>query len=174
MELELGEHRLAVQCTLELVKEVVDEIRALLAVVGLAEQVAHQEDLVAGRGDLGDEDDVLRRIHRLVFAGVPRMHGVAHLVDEGEHAVEVILVVEQHVGVGPAVAGAVGAAALAGVLIHVEPAVAKGLLKHVCIVLAEHRECFERSLLGLFKGDFNVRVRDDRGVDIVHVQLVNA
>ena len=35
------------------------------------------------------------------------MHGVAHLVDEGEHAVEVILVVEQHVGVGPAVAGAV-------------------------------------------------------------------
>ena len=38
--------------------------------------------------------------------------------------------VEQHVGVGPAVAGAVGAAALAGVLIHVEPAVAKGLLKH--------------------------------------------
>ena len=26
----------------------------------------------------------------------------------------------------------------------------------------------------LFKGDFNVRVRDDRGVDIVHVQLVNA
>ena len=72
------------------------------------------------------------------------------------------------------VAGAVGAAALAGVLIHVEPAVAKGLLKHVCIVLAEHRECFERSLLGLFKGDFNVRVRDDRGVDIVHVQLVNA
>ena len=36
------------------------------------------------------------------------MHGVAHLVDEGKHAVEVILVVEQHVGVGPAVAGAVG------------------------------------------------------------------
>ena len=102
------------------------------------------------------------------------MHGVAHLVDEGEHAVEVILVVEQHVGVGPAVAGAVGAAALAGVLIHVEPAVAKGLLKHVRIVLAEHRECFERGLLGLFKGNFNVRVRDDWGVDIVHVQLVNA
>lgn len=174
MELELGEHRLAVQCTLELVEEVVDEIRALLAVVGLAEQVAHQEDLVAGRGDLGDEDDVLRRIHRLVFAGVPRMHGVAHLVDEGKHAVEVILVVEQHVGVGPAVAGAVGAAAFAGVLIHVEPAVAKGLLKHVRIVLAEHRECFERGLLGLFKGDLNIRVRDDRGVDIVHVQLVNA
>ena len=102
------------------------------------------------------------------------MHGVAHLVDEGEHAVEVILVVEQHVGVGPAVAGAVGAAALAGVLIHVKPAVAKCLFEHVRIVFAEHRECFERGLLGLFKGDLNVRVRDDRGVDIVHVQLVNA
>ena len=173
-ELELGKHRLAVDRTLELVEEVVDEISALLAVGRLAEQVAHQQDLVAGRGDLGDEDDVLRRIHRLVFAGVPRMHGVAHLVDEGEHAVEVILVVEQHVGVGPAVAGAVGAAALAGVLIHVEPAVAKGLFEHVCIVLAEHRECFERGLLGLFKGDFNVRVRDDRRIDVVHVQRINA
>ena len=102
------------------------------------------------------------------------MHGVAHLVDEGKHAVEVVLVVEQHVRVGPAVAGAVGAAALAGILIHVEPAVAKGLLKHVRIVLAEHRERFERGLLGLFEGDLNVRVRNNGGIDIVHVQLVDA
>ena len=43
------------------------------------------------------------------------MHGVAHLVDEGKHTVEVVLVVEQHIGVRPAAAGAVGAAALAGI-----------------------------------------------------------
>ena len=59
---------LAVDRALELVEEVVDEVGALLAVGRFAEQVAHQEDLVAGRGDLGDEDDVLRRIHRRLFA----------------------------------------------------------------------------------------------------------
>ena len=174
LELELSEHRLAVDRALELVEEVVDEVGALLAVARLAEQVAHQQDLVAGGGNLGDEDDILRRVHRLILAGVPGVHGVAHLVGKGEHAVKVVLVVEQHIGVGPAAAGAVGAAALAGILIHVNPAVVEALFQHVRIVLAEHGERLEHVRLRLVVGDLGVRVGDDRRVDIVHMQLIVA
>ena len=102
------------------------------------------------------------------------MHGVTHLVGKGEHAVEIVLVVEQHIGVRPAAAGAVGAAALAGIFIHVDPAVVEALLQHVRIVLAEHGERLEHVCLRLVIGDLGVRVRDDRRIDVVHVQRINA
>ncbi len=134
----------------------------------------HQQDLVAGRGDLGDEDDV-----PAVFTGWclqlrPRVHGVAHLVRDGELAVEVVGLIEQNIGVRAPIAGGVRAAALADVGIHVEPAMVEALAQHGGIILAEHSERIERGLLGLLKGDFNVRVTGQWGIDIVHVRFINA
>ena len=172
--LKLGEHRLAVHRALELVKEVIDEIGALLLVGRLAEQMAHEQYLVAGGGDLSHEDDVRGGIHRLVLAAVVAVQRVAHFVGEREHAVEIILVVEQDIGVRVAVAGGIRAAALAGIFVNVDPAVGKALLQQVGIILAEHRERFEHRGLGFLVGDLAVGIRHDGGVHVVHVQLVHA
>lgn len=123
-----------------------------------AEEVAHQQHLVAGGGDLRHKDDVVARAGGLVLAAVVAVQRVAHLVGEGELAVEVVLVVEQDVRVRIAVAGGVGSAALTDVLIDVNPAVVKALAQQRRVVLSEDGERVEYGLFGLLKGDFFVGV----------------
>ncbi len=101
------------------------------------------------------------------------MEGVAHLVGQGELAVQIVLVVQQHVGVGIAVAGGVGAAPLADVLIHVDPAVVEALPQQVGVVLAQHSQGLQHRFLGLLVGDGGVGVGHDGGINVVHVQLVH-
>ena len=173
-QLELGEHGLAIHGALELVHEVVDEIGPLLLVGGLFQQVAHQQHLVAGGGHLGHEDHIVAGADGLIFAAVIAVQGMAHLVGQGKLAVQIVLVVQQDIGVGTAVAGGVGAAALADVLVHVDPAVAEALLQQVHIVVTQHLQGLQHGLLGLLIGDGLVGVGHDGGVHIVHMQLVHA
>lgn len=99
---------------------------------------------------------------------------MAHLVGQGKLAVQIVLVVQQDIGVGTAVAGGVGAAALADVLVHVDPAVAEALLQQGHIVVTQHLQGLQHGLLGLLIGDGLVGVGHDGGVHIVHMQLVHA
>ena len=93
VQLELREHGLAVHRALELIQEVVDEVGPLLGIGGLAQQVAHQQHLVAGGGHLGHEDHIVAGADGLIFAAVIAVQGMAHLVGQGELAVQVVLVV---------------------------------------------------------------------------------
>jgi hypothetical protein len=120
------------------------------------------------------KDHVIGGIHRLVLAAVIAVQGVAHLVGQGEHAVQIVLVVQEHIGVGPGRAGGIGAAALAGVFINVDPAVVKALAQKRRVVLAQHAQGLQHGLLGLLKGDLPGGVGHDGHIDVGHVQLVRA
>ena len=150
----------------------VDEVRALLLVGGLAEQITHEQDFVAGGGDLGDENHVVVGAGGLILGTVVAVQRVTHLVREGEHAVKGVLVVEKHVGVRLGVAGGVRAAALADVLVDIDPAVVEAFLQQLYIVVAQNMERVEHSRLRVLIADLLRGVGNDRGVHVVHVQLV--
>ena len=173
LQLELREHGLAVQRGAELLQEIVDEHRPLLLVAGLFQQVLHQQGLVAGRGHLRHEEDVLGVDRGLVLRAEVGVHGVAHLVGQGELAVEVVLVVEQDEGVDRAADG-VGAGALALVFIDIHPPLVKAALQDLAVLLAQHSGGLQHLLPGLGEGDLLVGLGEHGGVDIVHVQLVQA
>ena len=172
--LELLEHGLPEQRALEAFQVVVDQVRLLLFRGGAAQQVFQEQDLVGGGGDLRHEDRVVGIQQALGVAGIPGVHGVAHLVDEGEDIVQGAVVVEQHVGMHAVHAGGVGAGALALILRHVDPSLRVGLLHDVHILLAHRREGLEGQFFRLLVGDALVPVLDHGHVDVVHVQLVHA
>ena len=174
LKLKLREHRLAVDRALELVEEVVDEIRALFFVPGLSQKMAHEQNLVAGGGDLRDEDHIVACADGLRLLAVIAVQGVAHLVGDGEHGVERVLVVQKHIGVRAGIAGGVCAAALAAVFVHVYPAAVKALSEKRGIVLAQHLERVEHGFLCVFEAYLRRRVGYNGGVYVVHMKLVNA
>ena len=171
LQLKLGEHGLAVDGGAELLQEVVDEHRPLPLVRGLLQQVLHQQGLVAGGGHLRHKEDIVGIDGGLILAAEVGVHGVAHLVGQGEGAVEVVLVVEQHEGVDRGADG-VGAGALALVLIDVHPAVGEGLGQNGAVLLAQNLGGLQHILAGLVEGDDLVPLGEHGGVDVVHVQLI--
>ena len=99
---------------------------------------------------------------------------MAHLVGDSEHGFEIVLLVEQNIGVRARASGGVRAAALAAVLVHVYPAAAEARFEQLGIVLAEDAQGFEDGLLRLVIADRDGSIRYDRGVHIVHMQLIHA
>ena len=170
-QLELGEHRLAVERGAELLKEVIDEVSALPLVGRLLEQVLHQQGLVAGRGDLSHEDDIILIDGRLRVVREVGVQGVAHFVCERELAVERAGVVQQDERMDKC-AGGVRAGALADVFIDVDPAVREALIQKIAILFAQAGQRLGDGLFGLFIRDIDVYIGQKRGIDVVKMQLV--
>ena len=82
--------------------------------------------------------------------------------------------IQKHIGVGPGIAGGIGAAPLALVLIDVDPAVIEALLQQLHIVVAQNLQGLQYRLLGLGIADLLGGVGHDGGVHVVHVQLIHA
>ena len=101
------------------------------------------------------------------------MQRVAHLVCQRELAVERAGVVQQHIRMHRGACG-ICAGALADVFIDVDPAVVEALLQHLAVVLAHAGQRFQNSLLRIGKLDVRVGLRDQRRIEVIHVQLVHA
>ena len=98
---------------------------------------------------------------------------MAHLVGQGKGAVQGVLVVEQDKGMDGAADG-VGAGALALVLVNVHPAVLKALSQHRAVLLSQHGGSRQDLLLGLVKGNLLIRLGEHIGIEVVHMQLIQA
>ena len=59
LQLILRKHCLSVKRRAELFKEVIEQIRAFFFVGRTLKQIPHQQIFVAGRRDLGDENDII-------------------------------------------------------------------------------------------------------------------
>ena len=94
---------------------------------------------------------------------------MAQLVGQGELAVEIVLVVEENIGVDGAAAG-VGPAALALVLIDIHPAGLKAGGGDAPVVLPQDPHRLQHLLPGLGEGDGPLGGGDDGDEEIVHVQ----
>ena len=172
--LEFREHRLPVDRAFEVLEVLVQERHARLRLVGVLEQIVDEQVLVDRGGHLGDEDGVVGVLRRLVMVRVPGVHRVAHLVDDRGHFVEGPGEVAEDVRVRMVGARREGAGALALVRVDVDPAVLEGAAHHIAIFFAERLDRLQDDLLRLFIGVFDVEVGDQRRVDIVVVELVEA
>ena len=93
LQLKLSKHGLAVDRSFKLVEEVVDQVSPFLFVLCFSQQVAHQEHLIACGGDLRHEYHVVCRAGGLIFCAVVAVQCMPHLMGQGEHAVQRVLVV---------------------------------------------------------------------------------
>ena len=152
----------------------VEQVGLLLRAAGMVEQVAHEQGLVAGGGDLGYEDDVVRIARGLVGAAQVGVDAVAHLVHEGEDVIELALEVHENDGVHAVAARAVGTAALARGLVDVNPALAQALAHDVQVVLAQGGQRLEDELAGLLVAEVHVDAGHHGHVEVVEAQLVEA
>ena len=168
------EHGLAVHGSLKAVQIVVQQIGPFFFVRGVGQQVFHQQDLIAGGGHFRHEDPIMGVHGRLGVVGVPGVHGMAHLMDQGEQIVHIAGIVQQDVRVAVVGTGGVGAAALALVLVHIDPAVFKTFPDHLEIVLSQRGQSLQHGLPGLRKGNLLGYAGDNGGVDVVHMQFVHA
>ena len=149
LDFELFEHGLAEQRALEAVKQVVNEIRLLLAGLRLTDQVVVQQDLVGNRSNLRDKHLILRVEEVVTVVGMPEMHGVTQLMRKHKGIFKGIVKVHQDKGMGRIDRVAVCADALALVLDRIDPAVLKRLAEQRKVMLAERRKTLEQHLLCL-------------------------
>ena len=156
-----------------MLQKVVDEHRSPLFVLRPAQQVLHQEGLVAGGGHLGHEEHVAGVDGGLVLVAQVGVHGVAHLVGQGELAAQGVLVVEQHEGVDPAAAG-VGPAPLALVLPDVHPPLVEAGGQDPVVLLPQDTSGLQDLLPGLLEAHRLVCLREHGGVEVVCMELLQA
>ena len=99
---------------------------------------------------------------------------MAHLVDEREHVVELALEVHEDDRMHAKATGGIGAAALAGCLVHVNPSLGQTLAHDLQVVLAQGFECFEYEIARFLVGELHVDVFHDGHVEVIEVQFVDA
>ena len=164
--------RYRVQGALELLQEVVDEPGPAALVRGVLEQVLHEQGLVAGGGHLGHKDHIVP-VHRgLISVGQVGVDRVAQLMGQGEHAVQVVLIVQENIGVNHG-AGHVSPGALARILVHVDPPVVQALPDDGLILLAQGSHRLIDGLFGLLIGNLGVHPGHHGGVHVVHVEFLH-
>ena len=170
---KLREHRLPEERSPEVIHLTVDQVGAHRAVLRLGEKMLCQEDLVEGRGHLGEENRVVVVLEALRPTRVPGVHRVTRLVGEGVDVGEDVRLVV-HQDVGGRLIGAVGegAAALPPVLVAVAPALlAQAALQHRGVLAAERGKRADHHAGRLVEGDITLHRRDQRGVGIVDMQV---
>ena len=172
-QLEFGEHGLAVQGPLELLQEVVEQPGAPPPVLGGLEQVLHQKGLVAGGGHLSHKDHIVP-VHRgLRPVGQIGVDRVAQFMGQGEHTVQIVLIVEQDIGVDQR-PGHIAAGPLSHALIDVDPAAVQPLPEDGLIVGPQRSHGLIDRLPGVGVGDPGVHPGDHGGVHVIEVQLLQA
>ena len=167
------EHGLAVHGPLEAVQIMVQQESPFFLVRGVGQQIFHQQDLVAGGSHFRHEDPVTGVHGRLAMVGVPGVHGVAQLMDQGEQIVHIACIVQQDIGIAVIGSGGVGAAALAFILVHVNPAVGEALPDYLQVVLSQRSQGLQDRLFGFGERNLLGNAGDNGGVDVVHMQFVH-
>ena len=132
----------------------------------------HEQGLVAGGGHLGHEDHIVPVHGGLRLVGQIGVDRVAQLVGQGEHAVQVVLVIQENIGVDHR-AGHIASGALARILVHVDPPVVQALPNDGLVLPAQGGHRLIDGLPGLLIGDLGVDAGHHGGVHVVHVQLVH-
>ena len=133
----------------------------------------HEKRLVAGRRNLSHKNHVVGIHDWLRLVGQVRMNRVPHLVRQRELAVKCSRIVEKHIRMHTR-ARRVRARALAGIFIHVNPAIVKALLQDLPVPLAHDAKRLRDGLLCLCKGNPLLRRGNQRRIEIVHMKLADA
>ena len=151
----------------------VDEVSPLLLIRSIFQKVLHKQGFIAGGGNLCNKDHIIRVDWVLMLVGQIGVQGVTHLVGQSKLAVQCAGIVQQHVGMDGGASG-ISTAALALILVNVDPAVVKALLQNGPVVLAQRSQGIVDSLLRLLIGDMLVNAGQEWGVNVIEMQFFNA
>ena len=133
----------------------------------------HQR-LVDRRRYLGDKDRISCFGIGLRAVGVIGVHRVPQLVRDREDLARRLLVVEQDVRMRAVRAPRIGATALALVLADVDPPLGERLVEQLAVLFPERREPLLDEFACVVVFQLELRVLDDRHMQVVHVQFVQA
>ena len=97
---------------------------------------------------------------------------MTHLMGQRKLAVQRAGIVQQHIRMHGRTGG-IGAAALALILVDVNPTVIKALFQDGAIILSQRSQGLIHCLLCLLIGNVLVHIRQQRGVNVVEVQLLH-
>ena len=95
-------------------------------------------------------------------------------MSQGEHGIQVVLVIKKHIGMRMGAARRVGPSSLAFVLVNVYPSVIESFFKKIGVIFSQYREGLEHRLHCLFETDLLCRVLYDWDIYVVHVELFDA
>ena len=166
-ELRLAEHR-----SLKAVEIMIEQISPLLLIRGLLQEILHQQDLIRRGGNLRNKDLIIRIDIWLIRIGITAVQGMSHFMRQREHIVQRVIIIQQHVRVRAIRTRGISTAALALILIHVDPAIRKSLAKHCQIVLAKGLQSLQDRLLRLLERDLLRNALDHGRINVIHVKLV--
>ena len=119
---------------------VLEEHDALAFALGAGQHELEKQRLAQRGRHLGDEDRVVRIDERLVRVRQQRVHRVAGFVGQREHRVKRVVVIQEHVRVDAVDGRRVRPAALARILVNVNPSAVEGLAQLLLVVAAERRD----------------------------------
>ncbi|MNN96437.1 hypothetical protein D3C81_2154240 [compost metagenome] len=86
-----------------------------------------------------------------------------------EHAVQVVVMVQQHIGVCAVGSPAVSAGPFVLIFVDINPAIVVAFLQHTQIILAERLQAFLRNLLGFLKRNIELVFVYQRSEQVVHM-----
>lgn len=169
--LELGKHGLAVEGALVGFHELVENGQLLFPAGGLAELLVAEEQLVDSRGNLSHKDGVAGILGSVVLAGVVGVHGVPCLVGKGGHVVDLLVIVEQNIGLGIIAACAVRTAPFALGGVYVNPLlILDTVLQGARVLVAQDLHRINDGLHRLVEAVLLGAVGDEGGVEVIHMQ----
>ncbi|MNH38999.1 hypothetical protein D3C79_1001110 [compost metagenome] len=94
---------------------------------------------------------------------------MAHLMRQREHAVQVVVVVQQHIRVGAVSSPAVSAGTFVLVLVNIDPAVVVAFLQHFEVVFTKRLQTFLSDFFGFFKSDIELVFIHQRREQVIHM-----
>ena len=175
LQLELGELRLAEHGPLDALEVVPEHRQPRVVVLDRLQHVIDQERLVERGGHFRDERRIAGQRIRLRLVRKVAVHRVPQFVGHRAHVVVLAVVVHEHVRmdvIGAAVR--VGARPFAGVREEIDPSLVERPLQHRRVLGSERRQRREHVLLRFLRRVRQIDRADERRVQIVVVQLVEA
>ena len=109
---------------------------------------------------------------RLFFPCEIAVKGVTHFVRQCKHAVDGVVMVQEHIGVYAVAAPGICAAAFAFVFVNVNPACVHAIMESVGVFFAHDSKGFFYGFFCFFESDFCVHILHQGCVQIVHVDFV--
>ena len=119
----------------------VQKICTLFFVGCIFQQIFHQKNLIAGRGNLCHKNFISGINIRLRLVGIVRMHCMSHLMCQRKHIIQCTVVIQQYIRMTAICSGRICTASLSLILIDIDPAVFKTFFYFIDIVLAQRCKC---------------------------------
>ena len=171
---ELRKHRLAIDGALEILQILVQEGEPLRRILGLFQELLDQKVLIDSGRHFRDEQGILGILRRLVFDGMPGVHGVPHLMRDRGDTVQRACKIRHDIRLGIIGSGGICSSLLSFVGENIDPAAGKSISYDIRVVCPQDGHGIQDHLLRLLISIVLFHPVYERRIDVIIVQLIKA